>query len=90
MAAGRTPLPSTAHGVLNDGGADRYAIAYFHSPNRDTLIERLPSCTGRAIARHPPAVYRDLVLAFYRANYFRQKGHGSEAMDWPAGGRPAE
>ncbi|HEV8680954.1 MAG TPA: 2-oxoglutarate and iron-dependent oxygenase domain-containing protein, partial [Stellaceae bacterium] len=24
---------STPHGVLNDSGADRYSIAYFHSPN---------------------------------------------------------
>jgi hypothetical protein len=24
-------------------------------------------------------VYRDLVLEFYRANYFHQKGHRSEA-----------
>ena len=28
--------------------------------------------------RYPPEVYRDLVLEFYRANYFHQKGHRSE------------
>jgi len=36
----------------------------------------LPSCTGPDDPpRYPPAVYRDLVLEFYRANYFHQKGH---------------
>ncbi len=71
---------STPHGVLNKSGTDRYSIAYFHSPNPNSLIECLPSCVD---AEHPPAyepaVYRDLVLAFYRANYFHQKGHASEA-----------
>ena len=71
---------STPHGVLNDSGADRYSIAYFHSPNVDTVIECLPSCVSADNpARYPPAVYRDLILDFYRANYFHQKGHRSEA-----------
>jgi isopenicillin N synthase-like dioxygenase len=71
---------STPHGVLNDSGADRYSIAYFHSPNVDSIIECLPSCISPANpARYRPAVYRDLVLEFYRANYFHQKGHHSEA-----------
>src|ERR1051326_2838766 len=34
---------STPHGVLNDSGADRYSIAYFHSPNPDAVIQCLPS-----------------------------------------------
>jgi len=71
---------STPHGVLNDSGTDRYSIAYFHSPNPDSVIECLPSCVSADNpARYPPAVYRDLVLEFYRANYFHQKGHHSEA-----------
>jgi isopenicillin N synthase-like dioxygenase len=71
---------STPHGVLNDSGADRYSIAYFHSANPDSVIECLPSCVGADNpARYPPAVYRDLVLEFYRANYFHQKGHRSDA-----------
>jgi isopenicillin N synthase-like dioxygenase len=70
---------STPHGVLNESGTDRYSIAYFHSPNPDRVIECLPSCLGADNpARYPPAVYRDLVLEFYRANYFHQKGHRSE------------
>ncbi len=82
---------STPHGVLNDSGADRYSIAYFHSPNPDTVIECLPSCTGSGNpARYPPAVYRDLVLEFYRANYFHQKDHRSEALERLAGEQPAE
>ena len=71
---------STPHGVLNDSGTERYSIAYFHSPNPDSVIECLPSCVGADTpARYPPAVYRDLVLDFYRANYFHQKGHRSGA-----------
>jgi isopenicillin N synthase-like dioxygenase len=77
---------STPHGVLNDSGADRYSIAYFHSPNPDRTIDCLPSCIGPGNpARYEPAVYRDLVLAFYRANYFHQKGHRSEALERLAG-----
>ena len=37
------------------------------------LIECLPSCTGPGDPpRYPPAVYRDLVLDFYNANYFHR------------------
>ncbi|HKM70711.1 MAG TPA: 2OG-Fe(II) oxygenase family protein, partial [Stellaceae bacterium] len=70
---------STPHGVLNDSGTDRYSIAYFHSPNPDRVIECLHSCIGPSNPpRYPPAVYRDLVLEFYRANYFDQKGASSK------------
>jgi isopenicillin N synthase-like dioxygenase len=62
--------------VLNESGTDRYSIAFFYSPNVAALIECLPSCTGPDDPpRYPPAVYRDLVLEFYRANYFHQKGY---------------
>jgi isopenicillin N synthase-like dioxygenase len=73
---------STPHGVLNESGKDRYSIAYFHSPNPAATIECLPSCvsTGNP-AQYEPAVYGDLVLAFYRANYFHQKGHQSSAAE---------
>ncbi len=71
---------STPHGVLNESGTDRYSIAYFHGPDPDTLIECLPSCTGTDNPPlHRPAVYRDLILEFYRANYFHQPGHRSAA-----------
>jgi isopenicillin N synthase-like dioxygenase len=71
---------STPHGVLNDSGTDRYSIAYFHSPNPDSVIECLPSCVAPDNPpRYRPAVYRDLVLEFYRANYFHQQGHKSDA-----------
>jgi isopenicillin N synthase-like dioxygenase len=69
---------STPHGVLNESGTDRYSIAYFHSPNPNAVIECAPTCvTTDNPPRYPPAVYRDLVLEFYRANYFHQKGHRS-------------
>ncbi|MGE0224633.1 MAG: isopenicillin N synthase family dioxygenase [Acetobacteraceae bacterium] len=71
---------STPHGVINESGTDRYSIAYFHSPNPARTIACLPSCVSSDNpARYPPAVYRDLVLEFYRKNYFHQKGHASEA-----------
>jgi isopenicillin N synthase-like dioxygenase len=67
---------STPHGVLNDSGADRYSIAFFYSPNVSSTIECLPSCTSAEDPPHyPPAVYRDLVLEFYNANYFHRPGH---------------
>ena len=46
----------------------------------NAVIECLPSCVSADNPpRYPKAVYRDLVLAFYRANYFHQQGHKSEA-----------
>jgi isopenicillin N synthase-like dioxygenase len=72
---------STPHGVLNDSGRDRYSIAFFYSPNIESLIECLPTCVSAAEpARYAPAVYRDMVLEFYSANYFHQKGYaGADA-----------
>jgi len=73
---------STPHGVLNDSGKDRYSLAYFHSPNPASTIECLPSCVSADNPpRYPKAVYGDLVLDFYRANYFHQKGHRSSAAE---------
>ena len=71
---------STPHGVINESGKDRYSIAFFYSPNPDAVIESVPTCTSADNPpRYPSAVYRDLVLEFYRANYFHQKGHCSKA-----------
>jgi isopenicillin N synthase-like dioxygenase len=74
---------STPHGVLNDSGQDRYSIAFFYSPNPDSVIECLPSCRGPDRApRYAPAVYRDLILDFYNANYFHRRDYTG---DRPAG-----
>jgi isopenicillin N synthase-like dioxygenase len=67
---------STPHGVVNDTGRDRYSIAFFYSPNVNAMIECLPSCVSADDPpRYPPAVYGDLVRAFYSANYFHQKNY---------------
>jgi isopenicillin N synthase-like dioxygenase len=67
---------STPHGVVNDSGRDRYSIAFFYSPNPGAVIECLPSCTGPDNPpRYPSMVYRDMVLAFYNANYFHRQGY---------------
>ena len=71
---------STPHGVLNDTGTDRYSIAFFYSPNPASALECLPSCTGPGNPPHyPPAVYRDLILEFYNANYFHREGYAKAA-----------
>ena len=67
---------STPHGVLNESGKDRYSIAFFYSPNPRAVIECLPSCVGvDHPPRYPRAVYGDLVLEFYNANYFHRKDY---------------
>jgi isopenicillin N synthase-like dioxygenase len=72
---------STPHGVLNDSGRDRYSIAFFYSPNPNATIECLPTCTSPTDPpRYPPALYRDLILAFFNANYFHRRDYaGREA-----------
>ena len=73
---------STPHGVLNDSGKDRYSIAFFYSPNVSAAIECVPTCvSAEAPARYPRAVYRDLVLEFYNANYFHRKDYAGATAE---------
>ena len=58
---------SAPHRVLNQPQVDRYSIAFFFSPNPDSVIECLPSCISTENPAHyRPAVYRDLILDFCR------------------------
>jgi isopenicillin N synthase-like dioxygenase len=71
---------STPHGVLNDTGTDRYSIAFFYSPNPASVVECLPSCAGPGNPpRYPPAVYGDLILEFFNANYFHREKYDAKA-----------
>jgi isopenicillin N synthase-like dioxygenase len=73
---------STPHGVVNDSGRDRYSIAFFYSPSVTATIECLPTCASPVNPpRYEPALYGDLVKAFYGANYFHQDGHGRVGVD---------
>jgi isopenicillin N synthase-like dioxygenase len=81
---------STPHGVLNDSGTDRYSLAYFHSPNPDSVIAPVSSCVGADNPpKYEPTVYRELILEFFRANYFHQRGHDS-AIARKTGAQAAE
>lgn len=72
---------STPHGVIVDGKADRYSLAYFHSPNPYRTIEVLPPCIDESHpAAYSPALYADLIMEFFRANYAHQQGHGKTPM----------
>ena len=68
---------STPHGVIVDGGADRYSMSYFHSQNVDRIIRVAPSCTDAdKPPKYPPVPYRELITEYSKANYFHQDGFG--------------
>ncbi len=68
---------STLHRVVNPpqeaaGPTRRQAIAFFHNPNADTVIECLPTFSAAASGKYPPIAYKD-----YAEIRFRQS-HGAE------------
>jgi len=72
---------STPHGVVVEGNAARYSLAYFHSPNPYSTIDVLPSCIDdNNPAKYEPVVYADLIREFFSANYAHQKDHGAVDM----------
>ena len=69
---------STPHGVIVEGDKDRYSLAYFHSPNPYRTIEVVPSCVDEQNPpKYEPALYADLIMEFFSANYFHQKNYDS-------------
>ncbi len=72
---------STPHGVVVEGNAARYSLAYFHSPNPYSTIDVLPSCIDdNNPPKYEPVVYADLIREFFSANYAHQKDHGAVDM----------
>ena len=72
---------STPHGVIVDGVRDRYSLAYFHSPNPYRTIEVLDSfVTPDSPANYAPAIYADLIMEFFAANYQHQKDYGKSVI----------
>ncbi len=68
---------STPHGVIVDDDADRYSMAYFHSPNVTRSVKVAPSCVDEDHpAKYEPTLYADLIREFYNANYFHQENYG--------------
>ena len=68
---------STPHGVIVEGEADRYSMAYFHSPSVVNTIEVLPSCIDADNPpKYEPIVLSELVEEFWKANYAHQEDHG--------------
>ena len=69
---------STPHGVIVEGEKDRYSLAYFHSPNPYRMIEVLSTFTEPGHQpKYEPALYADLIMEFFAANYSHQKNHGA-------------
>lgn len=67
-------LLSTPHRVINASGRDRYAIPFFYSPKRSTLIECLPTCRD---AEHP-AKYQPITAGDYLAWFMRENFAGGK------------
>ena len=63
---------STPHGVINESGADRFSIAFFYSPNPDTVIEPVPNKISRdRPARFEAIRYGDMASDVHKKNYGR-------------------
>jgi isopenicillin N synthase-like dioxygenase len=81
---------STPHGVLNDSGEgpvlDRRSSTARTSTPRSSAS---PTCVSADNpARYPRAVYRDLVLEFYNANYFHRKDYAGATTEGATRPRP--
>lgn len=72
---------STPHGVVVEGNAARYSLAYFHSPNPYSTIDVVPTCVDADNPpKYEPVLYADLIKEFFSANYAHQKNHGEVDM----------
>ncbi|VTY37490.1 2-oxoglutarate-dependent ethylene/succinate-forming enzyme [Xylophilus ampelinus] len=64
---------STPHGVVNEGSKDRYSIAFFYSPNPDSIVAPVPSTVSDdAPPRYDPVPYGELAKAVHERNYRKQ------------------
>ena len=69
--------PGALEGAARDVRRACETVGFF---NVDAVIECLPTCVSAGDPPHyPRAVYRDLVLQFYNANYFHRKDYAGAA-----------
>ncbi|HEX3952691.1 MAG TPA: 2-oxoglutarate and iron-dependent oxygenase domain-containing protein [Stellaceae bacterium] len=72
---------STPHRVLNVSGRDRYSVPFFVSPEYDTVLQALPSCTGPANpAKYEPVTMEDFTIEFLNRNYANR----NQQVQWTA------
>jgi isopenicillin N synthase-like dioxygenase len=70
---------STKHRVLNVANVERYSIPVFIGPNREAMIECLPSCTGPdRPARYPPIAYEELMRWYFMSGGVEEKSVGPD------------
>ncbi|SDY33442.1 Isopenicillin N synthase [Variovorax sp. YR266] len=65
---------STPHGVINEGSKDRYSIAFFYSPNPNSVVEPVPSKVSQGNPpRYDPKLYGDIAKTVHDRNYSQFK-----------------
>lgn len=65
---------STVHRVVNMTGKERYSIPFFLNPDCGTMVERLPTCQGKAeVSRCSSETSHDILYRRYRGSFVHLK-----------------